>query len=127
MATRTAVLFSPMVGFSFFLRCCCRLLGGDQLVEPAHFTLTGFETELVELLGVAIQRAARFSDRVAKRLTALLDLASSAFENPHPRLCGSAAEEGEMNAESVIGVVLRTRVGDQFLEPLLTDRRELVD
>src|SRR6478735_38472 len=110
MATRTAVLFSPMVGFSFFLRCCCRLLGGDQLVEPAHFALTGFETELVELLGVAIQRAACSADRVSKPLPALLDLTSSALENPHPRLCGCAAEEGEMDAESIVGVVLRTRV-----------------
>ena len=97
---------------------CCRLLGCDQFVEPAHFALARLETELVELPGVAVQRSAGPADGVAEAFAALLDLASSAFEDPHPRLCGGAAEEGEVNAESVVGVVLRSGVGDQFGEPL---------
>src|SRR3546814_15588973 len=108
MATRTAVLFSPMVGFSFFPGCsCCRLLGCDQFVEPTHFAFTRFESELMELTGLAVQRSAGQTDGIAAPLTALLDLDSTAFEYPPPRCCGGAAEEGEGNAYTVTGVVVR--------------------
>src|SRR3546814_16117046 len=73
---------------------------------------------LMELTGIAVQRSAGPTDGLAEPLTALLDLASPAFEDPHPRFCGGAAEEGEVNAETVVGVVLRPGVGDQFGEPL---------
>ncbi len=70
----------------------------------------------MELTGVTIECAAGPSDRIAERFSALLDLAAPAFENSHPRFGGSATEEGEVHAESVIGVVLRSRVGDQLGE-----------
>ncbi|CDZ89816.1 hypothetical protein RHRU231_560070 [Rhodococcus ruber] len=126
MATRTEVLFSPMVGFSFCVALCCRLLGGDQFVEPADLALTGLEAELMKLTGVAIQRPAGPSDCVAEPFPALLDLAAPALEDPHPRLGGGAAEEGEVHAETVVGVVLRTGVGHQLGEALAPLRSELV-
>src|SRR3546814_3423741 len=125
MATRTALLVSPMVGFSCVPGfSCCRLLGCDQFFEPTHFAFTRFESELMELTGIAVQRSAGPTDGLAEPLTALLDLASPAFEDPHPRFCGGAAEEGEVNAETVVGVVLRPGVGDQFGEPLPTFRSD---
>src|SRR3546814_11156032 len=114
MATRTALLVSPMVGFSCVPGfSCCRLLGCDQFFEPTHFAFTRFESELMELTGIAVQRSAGPTDGLAEPLTALLDLASPAFEDPHPRFCGGAAEEGEVNAETVVGRSEERRVGKE--------------
>src|SRR5699024_2644586 len=132
MATRTAILLSPMVGFSFFL-CGRRVerrrfgvvgpvrsgLGGDDLVEPAHFALAGFEAQLMELTGVAVDVTGSAADGIAKALAALLHLPPPTLEDAHARLRRGAAEEGEVHAEAVVGVVLRTRVRDEFREALL--------
>jgi hypothetical protein len=81
----------------------------------------------VELAGVAIQRAAGLLDRFPQPLSALLDLASPALQDAHPRLGGGAAEEGQVNTEAVIGVVLRTGVGEEFVVPFPADRCQPVD
>src|SRR5215213_5796886 len=101
-------------------------LGRDQIVEPFHFALAGLQPQLVQLAGVAIKRTAGPCDRFAQTFSAFLDLTTAALEDPHPGFGRGAVEEGEMNAEPVVGVVLRTRVGHQLGETLLARVGELI-
>ena len=127
MATRTAVLSHSWSGSPSDSWCSAAYaplprpahsFRGDQLVEPAHFTLAGLQTELVQLPAVAVERPARAPDGFPEPFSALLDLTSPALQDSHPRFRGGAAEEGEVHAEPVVGVVLRTGVRDQLCEPL---------
>src|SRR6476661_10882226 len=85
-------------------------LGCDQIVEPLHFALAGLQPQLVQLAGVAVKRTAGPRDGFTQTLPALLHLAAAALQDPHPGLCRGAVEEGEMNTEAVVGVILRTGV-----------------
>ncbi|CPZ97064.1 Uncharacterised protein [Mycobacteroides abscessus] len=99
-------------------RPCLRgALGGDQVVEPLHFSFTGFQSKLVQLLGVPIERAACPGDGLAQTLPALLYLPAAAFEDPHPGLGRRAVEERQVHAEAVVGVVLWPGVRHQLAEP----------
>src|SRR3954451_23490017 len=80
----------------------------------------------MKLPGVAVDRAAGPRHRFTQAFTTLLHLTATPLENPHPGLGRSAVEKREVNAESVIGEVLRARIGHQFGEALLTGIGELV-
>src|ERR1700694_1459681 len=81
----------------------------------------------MQLPGVAVERAACARDCFAQTLSSLLHLASAAFQNPHPGLGRRAVEERQMDTEPVVGVVLRTGIGHELGEPLLTGVGEPVD
>src|SRR3954469_10469567 len=81
-------------------------LGRDQIVEPLHFALAGLQPQLVQLAGVAVKRTAGPRDGFTQTFPAFLHLAAAALQNPHPGLGRGAVEEGEMNAETVVGVIL---------------------
>src|SRR3569833_3002968 len=131
MATRISV-FSVMTTFSLSLRSSSGLLhrivwapmdqpfSRDQFVEPLDFALAGLQPELVQLPGVSVNRAAGPRHCFTQALTTLLHLTATPLENPHPGLCRSAVEKREVDAESVIGEVLRAGIGRQFGEALLT-------
>src|SRR3954453_1242941 len=104
-----------------------RSFRGYQFVEPFDFALTGLQPELMQLPGVAVDRAAGPRYCFTQALTAFLHLTTAALQDPHPGLGRSAVEECEVNTESVVGVILRTGVGHQFGEALLTRVGELVD
>src|SRR5580692_891168 len=61
---------------------CCPLRG-DELVEPLDFALTGLEPQLMQLSGVAVERAAGPRHRIPQTFTAFLDLAAAAFQDAH--------------------------------------------
>lgn len=102
--------------------------GCDQLVEPFHFALTGFQAQLMQLLGVAIEGTAGPGDGFPQALATFLDLAPPAFQDPHSGFGRGAVEEGQMYPpETVVGVVLWPGVGDQLGEALRARFGELVD
>src|SRR5689334_4541351 len=100
--------------------------GRDQIVEPFHFALAGLQPQLMQLAGVAIKRTAGPRDCFAQTLATFLDLTAAALEDAHPGFRRGAVEEGEMNTEPVVGVVLGTRVGHQFGEALLACIGQLI-
>ena len=51
-------------------------------------------------------------------LATLLHLTATAFEDAHPRLGRGPVEEGQVNTETVVGVILRAGVGHQLGEAL---------
>src|ERR1700754_2928634 len=108
-----------MVGFvagGTFLLCP---LGGDQLVEPAHFALARVEAELVQLPGVAVDLRACLGQRRPQPFAALLDGAPASLEDPHPGLGRRAGEEGEVHAEALVVPRLWARLAEQLGEALL--------
>src|SRR6516225_1253485 len=108
-------------------RLFCCPFRGDELVEPFDFALAGLESELMQLAGVAIERAARPRHRLAQAFAALLDLTPAAFQDAHPCFRRRAVEEGQVHSEAVVGVVVRTGVGHQLAETLTARVGKLVD
>src|SRR5581483_9502685 len=87
----------------------------------------GLQAQLVRLAGVAVQGAAGPRDGFTQTFPPFLHLTAAALQNPHPRLRGSAVEECEVYAESVVGVVLWACVGDKLGESLPARVRQSVD
>src|SRR5664279_3968073 len=80
-------------------RSAGRALLIDQLVEPAHLALRGFEPELVELGGVPIQPFGGPGDGRAQSFPPFLDPPSAALEDAHPRVGVRPGEERQMHAK----------------------------
>ena len=81
----------------------------------------------MELAGVPVERVAGAGHGVAKSLPAFLDLPAATFQDPHPSLGRGAVEERQVYSETVVGVVLRAGVDDQFGETTTAGIGQLID
>src|SRR5215218_580369 len=102
-------------------------LGVDQLVEPADLALDRVESVLLQLQRVAVELLPGAGQPGPQAVAALLDPAPPALQDPQPDLGVGLGEEREVDAEALVVVRRRAGLGEQFGEPLLAVRGELVD
>src|SRR5262249_19153839 len=99
----------------------------DELVQPAHFALHGLHSVALELKGVVVEALPGACQGGMHLLQALLQSAAAALEDAHAHVTGGLSEEGETSGEVLVFVCVGTRLREQFLEVLLTLRRQPVD
>src|SRR5262249_7683668 len=129
MATRT----EPMTGCSLLGGSLCggvdrsvrvrAALGGDELVEPPHLPLHGFQTVPLQFEGVVVHpfRGAPSGART-EGVRALLQAPTAPFEDAQPNGRVGAAEEREPDAEGVVVPFLGPAGAHQLREVVLAVR-----
>lgn len=81
----------------------------------------------LELKRVVVEALPGARERHAHLVQALLQPAAAALQHPHAHIARRLSEEGETRGEVLVLVRVGAGLGEQFLEVLLTFRRQPID
>src|SRR5690625_3481330 len=103
------------------------LLGGDELVEPAHLPFGGFESVSLQFEPVGVESLGGAGEGLTDAFAALFDPAAAGFEDAEPRRRISAGKEREVHSEERLVPGFGTGLRHELREVLFALRSEPVD